>query len=247
MRPPRLYHSKIYLQHLLSKKLMNFKAQRELKAIVQRVRKDSTMEVALGREGSGKSTLIAEAILGEPNSYYVQAGESTRSRFLDELIFQITGKIPYKSMDVYSRMNLIADEMFKKDSKNLIVIDDSGKLSTTKQGLGLLHELRDKTIRNTGLLFVGVGYFKDFLTREAEKPIPKPGLPEFFRRIQAFNTLSPLNKDDIIEYAKLRGLTQEEIEIINPPKNAKSTIKPVKIVYELEHAADKILKLRQQK
>jgi len=134
--------------------------------------------------------------------------------------------------NMYEMMRQLANLLGENDSKKIIVVDDAGKLSP--RGLGLFHELRDKTMHCTGFVFCGVKYFKDRL--EAAMKNGVPGVAEFYRRVQGWPEVPNIDANDIKEYCKARKLTEEETK--------KVKIAKLETVAQLEIFVDDLIDLR---
>lgn len=132
------FHGIHHLQYLLAKKIdgMEFNAERVMYATLERAMKGSKMLGATGREGTAKSTGIAGFVLTQPNSSYVNIGQSyTPKYFFGEMIISVSrGKVKPHG-DMYTMMRQLSNLLTENDSRKLMVVDDAGKLSP--RGLGL--------------------------------------------------------------------------------------------------------------
>lgn len=215
------------LLYLNSKILNTFYAQTFISIALKEALKKSEMIGLLGREGMGKSTAIAKLVYQIKGIYYVRIGQSyTVKNFIDELLFQITDVYPSRSESPYLKIKRLSGLLTQDDSKKLIIVDDSGKLSP--RGLGFFHELRDNTMHCVGFAFVGVSYLQDNLRKAKDRGVP--GVAEFYRRIQKWVKVPGLTFEDLKEYAKARKLTDKQIELMNLKKVTYETIAELEIM-----------------
>jgi len=229
------YHGINHLQFLLAKKIddMDFTSERVMLAVLKRAMKDSKMLAPTGREGQAKTTGIASYVLTQPNSFYISIGQSyTPTNFFSEMIDAVSRGKEKAHGNMYLMMRQLSNLLTENDSKKLIVVDDAGKLSP--RGLGLFHELRDKTMHCTGFVFCGVTYFKEKLENAMKKGTP--GVAEFYRRVQGWPEVPNIDSNDIKEYCKARKLTPEETVLVKKAK--------LETVAQLEIFVDKIIEMR---
>lgn len=100
----------------------------------------------------------------------------------------------------------IADEL-NTISSPLVIVDEAGKITHTM--ILYLHVLRDKTLKNCGFVLGGMPYFKSNLVKFSNKG--KEGFAEFLRRINIWNTLSGLSRNEIKYVCETNGITDAEI------------------------------------
>ena len=154
------------------------------------------MIVIIGATGFGKSVGV--------DSFQVKYGDcviivrsykSLTPRLLISSIYNEIGDENYNpSLPIYYIIRKAAN-VFSSQSRNmLLVIDEAGKLSPTM--LQYLHEFRDITKNNTGIVLLGVDYLKNHLDSWSQKG--KEGVPEFYGRINAFQSLSAPTYDEIV-------------------------------------------------
>lgn len=229
------FHGINHLQYLLAKKItgMDFQSERTMYAVLERAMKGSKMLAATGREGMAKTTGIASYVLTKPNSYYVNIGQSySPKNFFTEMIHVVSNGKEKPQSDMYTMMRQLSNLLTENDCKKLICVDDAGKLSP--RGLGLFHELRDKTMHCTGFVFVGVSYFSVQLEKAIKRGVP--GVAEFYRRVQGWPEVPNLQSKEAVEYCSKRKLTVEEIAQVKKAK--------LETVAALEILVDKIIELR---
>jgi DNA transposition AAA+ family ATPase len=211
------------LNYLIDKPTIETKAVKKIADIFSRSQREGSMVGIIGEEGIGKSTAAAKFIIGNPNTYYIRMGQSYGSKTLfHELIYLITGKEIYKSINMNAIIEYLSSLLIETNDKKLIIIDDAGKLKAT--GLGLFHELRDNTISTTAFAFMGLEYYMNNLIKWKKEG--KIGIGEFYRRVNFWYTLPYLTEQEKIMYLKERNveLTQKLI----------SYIKDINTIWELE-------------
>jgi DNA transposition AAA+ family ATPase len=229
------FHGINHLQYLLAKKIdgMDFNSERIMYTVLERAMKGSKMLAATGREGMAKTTGIASYVLTKPNSYYINIGQSySPKHFFKEMISVVSKGKEKPQSDMYTMMRQLANLLTEDESRKLVCVDDAGKLSP--RGLGLFHELRDKTMHCTGFVFCGVSYFRTQLEKSIKRGVP--GVAEFYRRIQGWVEIPNIQSNEIAEYCSIRKLTADEIQTV---KKAKP-----ETVAALEILVDKIIDLR---
>lgn len=106
---------------------------------------------------------------------------------------------------IHDMVNRIADEINTMSSP-LIIIDESGKI--THSMIMYLQVLRDKTIKNCGIVLGGMPYFKSTLIKNSTKQ--KEGYAEFYRRVNLWQTLDGLSRAEITYICQSNGITDEE-------------------------------------
>jgi hypothetical protein len=95
-----------------------------------------------------------------------------------------------------------------------------------------LHVLRDKTIKNCGILLGGMPYFKTNLIKYSNKE--KEGYAEFLRRINVWHTLKGLSRKEIDLICKEYGIRDAEtIREMMPNKRFGDLYNAI-LLYQLE-------------
>jgi DNA transposition AAA+ family ATPase len=107
--------------------------------------------------------------------------------------------------NINEMVNRIADELNTIESP-LIIIDECGKLTHTM--ILYLHVLRDKTIKNCGIVLAGMPYFQKNMTKFSNKG--KEGFAEFNRRINLWHELKGLNRSEIAFICNSYGIEDNE-------------------------------------
>ncbi|MDL2319783.1 ATP-binding protein [Alistipes sp. OttesenSCG-928-B03] len=135
--------------------------------------------------GMGKTTSLRAYAMRE-NVFMVTVGKTMNAKgfflaILDSLGIGFDGNIH----DVMLR---IAGELNALDSP-LLIIDEAGKLNHVM--MLYLHDLREYTKDNCGIVLAGMPYFRKRLVNFAEKQ--KEGCSEFLRRINVWHELEGLS------------------------------------------------------
>lgn len=225
-----------YLRDLLSKKVMDFSIQDSISVSLDRAMKKSSMINLQQKEGNGKSTGLANFIIGRENSYYMKIGPSyAMTNILSEMIFLISGE-PVGSYTSNWEMVKRLAEMLSAGStkhKKLVCIDDCTHLSFRQ--LSYFQELRDLTWRHTAFVFIAPPGFQARLKKGQDKGIP--GVGEFYRRFEGWIPLPGLSQADIKKYCELKKITAAEMPLLGD----------VTTIAELEIAVAKITEAREYK
>ncbi|PKP46975.1 MAG: hypothetical protein CVT95_06275 [Bacteroidetes bacterium HGW-Bacteroidetes-12] len=158
----------------------------------------------IGATGTGKTTALNEYYICNENTFYIVCQKSTTSRVFFKQLLREMGVLFAGTL--YEMIERVADELNKREQP-LLLIDEAGKLSQTV--LEHIHDLRNKTEHTTGILMVGVEYFKTNLETAAKKN--KEGMPEFYDRIASWVELSTPRKDEIRSICEVNGITNPEL------------------------------------
>ncbi|MFT4073022.1 MAG: ATP-binding protein [Dysgonamonadaceae bacterium] len=140
--------------------------------------------------GMGKTTSLKAYANQGKNVFLVTVDKTMNAKRLflkigDLLGIGFDGNIHDVMLRVSSRLNEL-------DSP-LLVIDEAGKLNHIM--MLYLHDLREYTKDNCGILLAGMPYFKARLERFSERQ--KEGCSEFLRRINVWHELSGLSRKEV--------------------------------------------------
>ncbi|MFK5855127.1 MAG: ATP-binding protein [Bacteroidota bacterium] len=165
--------------------------------------KSHKMTCLVGYTGAGKTTALQEYFKSTRNVYLLTAKKSMRpKRFFAKLLKQMGVLYAGTIGDMIERIT----EEFNRRPNSLLIIDEAGKLDQTM--LMYLHDLRDETNLSTGILLAGVEYFKSNLEKAVQKQ--SQGMPEFFDRIVAWQSLNRPTWAEIDAICKANGLNDLE-------------------------------------
>ena len=166
-------------------------------------RKNRFMVGLTGDTGTGKTTALETVAMGK-NTFYVPYDKTMKPKqffvsLLREMGIAFDGSIN-------EMVNRIAEELNVMNSP-LLIIDEAGKITHTM--ILYLHVLRDKTIKNCGIVLGGMPYFKSNLIKFSNKQ--KEGYAEFLRRINVWHSLKGLSRAEIQIICIEHGITDTEI------------------------------------
>lgn len=157
----------------------------------------------IGYTGAGKTTALKQFYQANPDVYYVKCKNiMNRKQFFSSVLKELGINV---GGTVFDMVNRIADE-FNAKRNALLIIDDAGKLSHT---LVLdLHDLRDSTSENLGIVLSGCEYFKENLETAVKRD--KQGVPEFYSRIVNWQFLSKPSRREIDAIFQANGIEKSE-------------------------------------
>ncbi len=165
-------------------------------------RKNHFMVGLLADTGMGKTTSLT-ACANSKNTFYVAFDKTMRPKQFFTALLKEMG-IAFEG-NIHAMVNRVADELNEMETP-LILIDEAGKLTHTM--ILYLHVLRDKTIKNNGIVLAGMPYFKANLTKLSNKQ--KEGYAEFYRRINLWHELEGLSRDEVTQICKVYSITKDE-------------------------------------
>jgi len=165
----------------------------------EHTRKLHLMTGLIADTGMGK-TLSLRAYSMRENVFLVTVNKGMSSkRFLISILktmgIQFDGGI-------HEVMDRIAEELNRLDDP-LLIIDEAGKLSHAM--ILHLHDLREYTRTNCGILLSGMPYFKWNLKKHSERQ--KEGYAEFLRRINVWHELKGLSREETEHVCRDQGIT----------------------------------------
>ncbi|QTE39507.1 AAA family ATPase [Mucilaginibacter gossypii] len=175
-----------------------------VQSICQKSQAHSLMNAVIGYTGAGKTTALYDYYRAGRNVYYVECKNSmNRRQFLHSVLLEMG--INYLG-SVYDMVKQIIEQL-NSQTKPLVIIDEAGKVSTNV--LLDLHDIRNGTMYNAGIILAGCEYFQ----RDMEKAVTKekPGYPEFHSRIVNWNILNRPTKTEITAICKGNGLNDDDI------------------------------------
>lgn len=167
--------------------------------LCDRARGNRYMVGLTGDTGMGK-TVALEAYARRGNVFYIYYNSTMRPKhFYLEL-----GRLLGYDFDgnMYDVVNKACETLNAMDSP-LIIIDEASKL--TDAMVHSLHVLRDRTMRNCGMVLAGMPYFRSSLINKANRH--KMGFSEFLRRIMLWHDMSGLTADEVRFVCDQNGIT----------------------------------------
>ncbi|OKL40275.1 AAA family ATPase [Pontibacter flavimaris] len=172
-------------------------------AICEDARQRRKLVGIIGYPGAGKTTALQSYYRSHKNIYYVECKNSmNRKQFLHAVLTEMG--IQFMGT-VYDMVRLISQELNSKESP-LLIIDEAGKMSPNL--ILDLHDLRNATMHNAGIVMSGCEYFKKNMEKAAEKD--KQGYPEFYSRVMNWPVLNRPTKAEIVAISKSNGIQDEE-------------------------------------
>jgi len=174
-----------------------------IQAICEQSQSKSQLNAIIGYTGAGKSTALYDYYSSGQNVYYLECKNSmNRKQFLHALLAEMG--VTYMG-SVYDMVKQIIDQL-NSQQKPLVIIDEAGKVSTNV--LLDLHDIRNATIYNSGIILAGCEYFQRNMLKAVDKE--KTGYPEFHSRIMNWNVLNKPTKAEITAICTSNGVTNEE-------------------------------------
>jgi len=165
-------------------------------------RKHHFMVGLTGDTGMGKTTALQSYAM-KKNTFYIVCEKSMKpKRFFSNMLKEMGISL---DSSIYEMVNRIADELNSLSSP-LLIIDEAGKITQTI--MLYLHDLRNNTNRNSGILLGGMPNFKTNLIKGSNKE--KEGYAEFLRRIQVWHSLKGLSRKEIEIICRDNGITDAE-------------------------------------
>lgn len=162
-----------------------------LKTVVENCRdalEYNRMIAIIGDPGFGKTKSLDYFKSNNSNVYYIAVEKSMTARqFHIELMKCLGFTNLLGGSNLNTLIKSITFHLNQSKKRNLIIIDEAGKFTANQ--LLYLHEIRDNTTRNTGIVLSGPPYFKKNL--ESWKFSERQGIPELYRRIQSWIFLNP--------------------------------------------------------
>jgi len=170
----------------------------------EKTRKYNLMTGLTADTGMGKTTSLRAYSMRE-NVFFVTVDKTMNAKRLLVSILKAMG-IRFDG-NMHDIMLKIAEELNRLESP-LLIIDEAGKMNHIM--VLYLHDLREYTRANCGIVLSGMPYFKSNLQKFTEKE--KEGYAEFYRRINIWH--------------ELRGLSRKEIEVICLENGITGDLKP---------------------
>jgi len=165
----------------------------------EKTRKYNLMTGLIADTGMGKTTSLRAYSMRE-NVFFVTVDKTMSAKRLLVCILKAMG-IPFDG-NIHDIMLKIADELNRIENP-LLIIDEAGKLNPMM--VLYLHDLREYTRVNCGILLSGMPYFKKNLQKFTEKE--KEGYAEFYRRINIWHELKGLSRKEVETICLENGIT----------------------------------------
>lgn len=148
--------------------------------------------------GMGKTTTL-KAYTNHDNVFLVTVDKTMNAKglflkILDTLGISFDGNIHDVMLKIAAELNSLENP--------LLIIDEAGKLNHVM--MLYMHDLREYTKDNCGILLAGMPYFKSRLIKFSDKQ--KEGCSEFLRRINIWHELEGLNRKEIDYICEQEGI-----------------------------------------
>ncbi|MAU17654.1 MAG: hypothetical protein CMH48_03985 [Muricauda sp.] len=168
----------------------------------------SKMTALIGYPGAGKTVGLTYFRRMHDNVIYmvVRKSMSTKEFYL-EMLNEVGFEGDAVDTSLYNIINLIVTKVKLQSGKLLLIIDEAGKFKPSQ--LEYIHELRDQTEENLGIILAGPEYFYDNLYKWKQKKVV--GIPEVFRRIQTFETLRDSKASEMRAICREMGISDHLI------------------------------------
>ena len=154
-----------------------------------------------GDTGTGKTTALTHFARNR-GVYKITLTKSMHQRFFLDAFLKELGQECYGSLG--DKVAKIVDFINAK-ANALILIDEAGKM--TPNVMLLLHDIREATRFNCGIVMAGMPYFRTNLERNAKRQ--QVGFAEFMRRVNLWQELDGLNRTEIEAIIEDKGYSKE--------------------------------------
>jgi DNA transposition AAA+ family ATPase len=168
----------------------------------QFARDNSLMIGLIADTGMGKTTTLLN-YSHRKNTFYISFDKTMRPRQFFAALLKEMG-IAFEG-NINEMVNRIADELIVLDTP-LIIVDEAGKITHTM--ILYLQVLKDKTFNACGYVLAGMPYFKSNLIKLSNKQ--KEGYAEFYRRVNVWQALEGLTRDEIKYICDEHGITDAD-------------------------------------
>lgn len=146
----------------------------------------------IGTPGIGKTVALRHYSALDPNrTKYIWIRESMTTKDFFHELARIYGYSPFRGNHQF--LTWLAQYHALSREKELLIIDEGGRF--TIRQYSLVHELRDLTQENLGIILSAPNYFIEKLQRWSNSA--RDGIPEFQRRLDMVIPLENLTVDEI--------------------------------------------------
>jgi Cdc6-like AAA superfamily ATPase len=181
-----------------------------VQAVCRDAYNNSKMIAITGEPGYGKTTALSHFKKTNANVYYFSVKPSmTHINFWGSIHAELN-RVPIEEIHSPRGLHYLIRKVvgfFKDKEKSLLILDEAGKFNAKM--LELIHELRDDTKTNTGIIMAGPNYFKSNLEKWVQKQ--KIGMPEVMRRINYWEQLYAPDKSEMRNFCEYYGATDYDV------------------------------------
>ncbi len=189
---------------------VNISAYRTIHKMAQDCLDYKNFYIATGESGFGKTFACQDfAQINKRNVVHVELRRSESASVFFAKLTNSIGDMKIKASIKLSELIDIAAEKFISSSSNmLLIIDQVNKLNPKM--CEYLHEFRDLTKENTGILLIGTTAFKESLDTWAEGNYS--GIREFRSRVQNEIEIPEPDASDVISIIQAHGINNKDFE-----------------------------------
>ena len=157
-----------------------------------------------GDTGTGKSYMSLAVSKADNVLYYNCHLKNSARVFFHDILINL--KKP-----IWGNMSELIDRTAEaiNDTENpLLIVDEADKMH--REIRAAIHTLRDRTIKNMGVMLVGMPSLKNDLIKGKE--LGKQGFSEFYRRVNIWHELRGLSADEIKTVAYTEGIKDVSVQ-----------------------------------
>jgi hypothetical protein len=168
---------------------------------------NSKLITIIGYPGAGKTTALEAYRDSYPNVFYMRVAPSmTAKQFYAGLLNSLGIEGRDVGAGLHDLINQVSFKLNYDNTKKLIIVDEAGKFKP--KFMEYLHELRDNTLKTTGIILAGPEYFQENMKAWRNKGVI--GIPEFYRRINHWEHLSTPSIEEISTLCKAHEVDDYE-------------------------------------
>ncbi len=192
------HHVKVYVMPSMPGELYETNDLSSVVNLCNKARQYRFMVGLVGDTGTGKTTAL-EAYSRRKNVFYTVYDKTMNPKQFFAVLVKKLG-ISFEG-NIHNLINRIAEYLNTVEAP-LLIVDEAGKMP--RNMILYMHVLRDKTIKNCGIVLAGMPYFKENLKRGVEKE--KEGIAEFFRRVNLWHTMKGLTRKEAAQILQDSGV-----------------------------------------
>jgi len=209
-----------------------------LQALCKDAQAHSQFIGVVGYPVAGKTTSLQHYYEKTSHAFYIRAKPSMSAKqFFYSLLFELGIEGKSQGNSLHDLINSAAHQLNYTKSKKLLIIDEAGKFKP--KFLEYLHELRDNTENNTGIVMAGPEYFKKNIFKWGDRGIV--GIPELLRRVNHWEELDYPTDDEIHAFCEAYGV--KDAQFMEKLKDMKLSfadlVNEIKIFLALKKSDDK--------
>lgn len=184
-----------------------------VQAVCEDARNHRKMVALVGEPGYGKTSALKYFARTQKNVFYMAVKPSMTPKFFWESLFETVSDEERRWLGMNTRPRALyfimqaAAELLNSYQNALLVIDEAGKF--TSKMFEYLHELRDSTQGNAGIVLAGPAYWKRNLYRWVKSE--RVGMPEVWRRINYWEELLPPERSEVKAFCEYHQVTDAAV------------------------------------